>query len=796
MESGKVDSQSREVAGISNDREKEILYKLNDRQRQAVTSPINENIQVVAGAGTGKTSVLTQRIAWLIAHGVQPWKITAVTFTNKAAQEMRDRLEKSVGAESAKRVQMGTFHGIALRILRKYADILGVDKNFQVLDKDEQKILMVRAIAKLFGPDSSINRKKAFLEENNGKQLENWQKDTIKKQKEKELSKFYQISAEIDSWKQDGLYPVAKVEEYLKSSGQSLSRHREALQVYAWYEEEKKKHGGMDFDDLILRLNQLLSSHHDIRQIEQSRIQYLFSDEFQDVNKPQADLLLYLSGNSELDQNQTAHVFIVGDADQSIYGWRGSRPEMMSLFASKLHMKKVMLEQNYRCSSVVLEAANSVISNNEGREDKNLFTTRSDALPITVFHADKIEKTEERWVADLIQDMFRSKKSRYSDIAVLYRNKYMAYALTRELIKRGIPYKVFGDTDFYSCKEIKDGVAWLRVVSNPNDNTAISRAIENPPCGIGSKTIDGIYNRAEKLGQSIYQVLTSEYGASASKAVSPFLRKIERLRTNYKNMPFGDFVGSVIRYQDEDYPSRLSLFDYHEKDGEKGEQRANNLLSLISYAESFSSMQQMGTNVGYSPEESLAQHPGDTLSEFVTEIALMTATELADNQGRNAVNLMTIHRAKGLEFSNVFIIGCVEDHFPMKHNGEIGNLEEERRLFYVAVTRAIKSLWIAGPKYPNYFGNFSLSPTDISRFVREIPEHLIGNSASEVMANLQLHSPIADRMLLASNASNCPEKPDSSPVTDDAALNNTDENDLQSLIDYANFTPEYLSDAD
>ncbi|MBN6739300.1 ATP-dependent helicase [Acidithiobacillus sp. MC6.1] len=722
-----------------------ILSGLNNQQRAAVSAPMDQHIQVVAGAGTGKTSVLTQRISWCVSHGVPPWQIMAVTFTNKAAKEMRERLIRSIGESRASRVQMGTFHSIGMRILRRHHGAAGLSATFAIIDKDEQKILMTRVAERFFGLNGSTAMAERFRAENRSGKLVKWQQDQVFEQKREERDKADHLMKIIGRWKQKDLYPPEKVIPMLGIAGFVSPARQEALDAYVQYEAEKERHGGLDFDDLILRVNHLFRMHPGVLGGERARVRVLLCDEFQDVNIVQTNFIQYLSGTMMDDAAPTAWLFIVGDADQSIYGWRGSRPDMMQHFAQTMGMEKFMLEQNYRCSPVVLDAANAVIAHNMDREEKHLFTQRVDAPPIALFRAEKEGTTEERWVTDTMEAITRSGKGSYSDMAVLYRAKSTGYALTREMVRRGIPYKVFGDSGFYGATEIKDAVAWLRVVFNPNDDAALLRAVSKPPCGIGHKTLDDLEKTAEITGLSIHTVMSGPSGFSKSSAIGPFLDKVANLRRAYVNQPFEQFVESVLRYSDPGMPSRLSLLDYHGKDGEKGEDRAENLLSLVGMSARFASSLKMGGKQGGDPDESLAHEPGDPLSEFLAEMALMTATETADAGEASAVSLMTVHKAKGLEFPQVFVLGCMEGFFPHRQGkdpeGNCEDLEEERRLFYVAITRSKQGLFLSASKKPMtygqgcYHGDFPLS-----QFVCEIPERLFSDAVQNVIVGMTVPS--------------------------------------------------------
>ena len=698
-----------------------LLDGLNPQQQRAVSLPTDANVSVIAGAGTGKTSVLTRRMAWLMAHGVKPWCIMAVTFTNKASQEMRERLQTLVGEESARAVDLGTFHSLGRRIVQRHHAVMGLPKYFTILDEDEAKILMMRVVRFLL-PGEDSEALAARLKSENEK-LSDWQKEQIRARRKEESDICEKALAFVEQCKESGLYPA----EYPKV--QETHPRSPYLEHYIRYEKAKMRHGGLDFSDLIAIPNYLFLLHPYILKAEQDRLSHILVDEFQDVNDAQYAFIRALSGNGK-----ACHTFIVGDEDQSIYGWRGSRPELMGTFGQASQSVKVKLEENYRCSPIILDAANAVIQNNPEREEKNLFTQRQDGDVIFLLQSDT-EDREAASIADLMKSLSSSPVTGsggipYSDMAVLYRGNALARSMSAALVKEGIPYRIFGDVGFYGRKEIKDAMAWLHIVANPHNDLQMDRALQNPPCGIGPKTHAWLSEASDAMECSLYGIM----GNAADKAppLRPFLDKLHELQAAYRetvngNMAFGGFVKAVLETRSEAVGAKGdSLMLYHVKDGEKGDVRRENLEELASAAAQFESRFAMnGANAG--------SGDNDILSEFLAEAALMVAmdpvTGMESGEPRNeAVSLMTIHKSKGLEFGHVFVIGCEEGVFPsMKDrnpsNEELCDMEEERRLFYVAGTRAKHGLCLSSCQSRMLYGQTQwLEP---SRFISEIPDHLI-----------------------------------------------------------------------
>lgn len=692
---------------------------LNPQQQRAVSLPADANVAVIAGAGTGKTSVLTRRMAWLMQSGIPPSRIMAVTFTNKASQEMKDRLGSLVGEERASAVSMGTFHSLGRRMIQRHHAVMGLPKYFTILDEDEAKILMMRVVRFLIPGENSEALAERLKSESGDGKLSDWQKEQVRAKRKEESEICDGALAFVEKCKESGLYPA----EYPKV--QETHPRSPYLEHYIRYEKAKHQHGGLDFSDLIAIPNYLFLLHPHILKAEQERLSHILVDEFQDVNDAQYAFIRALS-----DHGKACHTFIVGDEDQSIYGWRGSRPELMSQFGLASQSVKVKLEENYRCSPVILDAANAVIQNNPEREEKNLFTQRRDGEEIFLLR-NATEEMESAHIASLMKSLADAGVP-YSDMAVLYRGNALARGVSSSLVKEGVPYRIFGDVGFYGRKEIKDAMAWLHIVANPHNDLQMDRALQNPPCGIGPKTHAWLSEAAETMECSLYGVMTN--AVDKAPPLRPFLDKLHGLRDAYQDvtcgkMAFGDFVKSVLETRSEAVGDKgCSLMFYHGKgpadgkgasneggkNGEKSASRVENLEELASAAARF--------------ESRFAMEGGeDMLSDFLAEAALMVAMESGESQNE-MVSLMTIHKSKGLEFGYVFVIGCEEGVFPsMKdrdpRNEKLCNMEEERRLFYVAGTRAKHGLCLSTCETRMLYGQTqTLSP---SRFIGEVPARLI-----------------------------------------------------------------------
>ncbi len=634
-----------------------ILNNLNAAQREAVcASPCNQLI--LAGAGSGKTRVLVHRIAWLIQmEGVSPYSVMAVTFTNKAAREMRGRIEELMHLP-VRGMWVGTFHGLAHRLLKAHWQEANLPQSFQILDSDDQLRLIKRVYQALnINEDQWPVKQAAWF---------------INAQKDEGIRAKYIRGAEHDP--------------YLKTMSM----------VYAAYEEACQRAGLVDFGELLLRAHELWLNHPNLLRHYQERFPFILVDEFQDTNTIQYAWLRVLAGNHSL-------VTAVGDDDQSIYGWRGAKIENIQQFANDFsNVQTVRLEQNYRSTGNILKAANGVIENNLDRLGKTLRTDGDEGDPISLYAAFN-EQDEARFIVDRIQSWVREGNRRDS-IAILYRSNAQSRVLEEALLREGVPYRIYGGQRFYDRLEIKNALAYLRLMVNRLDDAAFERVVNTPTRGIGAKTVDGVRLFAREQGCSLWQAAeqmlnNNALPARAANALTGFLQLVEELDVATNALPLDEQVDKVIQ--------RSELMAFHEKEkGEKGQARIENLKELVNACKAFQ------------PEADDEDEP--PLVTFLHTAALDAGDQQAD-EFEDAVQLMTLHSAKGLEFKLVFMAGVEENLFPHKMSlEEPGRLEEERRLCYVGITRAMEKLYIS------YAENRRLYGTDnyhkVSRFVKEIPD--------------------------------------------------------------------------
>lgn len=677
------------------------LAGLNPAQIEAVTIPLDSHGAILAGAGTGKTNVLTHRIAYAIRSGVEPASIVAVTFTNKASKEMRDRIEKLVGQESAQKLRLGTFHHLGLKLLRRYGHHAGYERceTLSPMDEDESVALLRRVMKDRF-PDVDLKL-------------------------EKPKDHYWQIS----QWKDHGLY-VHDVPPQKSASGE-LSR-----KLYAAYESEKKRSQALDFADLLLQSNFVFRHHPEVAAVFQKNLKMVLVDEFQDTNPVQIEFIAHLTG-----QGSVVPTFVVGDDDQSIYGWRGADASIMQDFLDTYtpnHL--VRLEQNYRCTSVILDAANAVIQNNQKRIGKNLWTERQD-VGVFTFRRYADAEAEAAAIADRIQELAQQKIP-LKDMVVLYRKNVLSRGIEKALVFRDIPYRIYGGLNFFQRREIKDAVAWLRVVHNPQDETGLIRALSTPRRGVGAKTLDQWKTSAQRSGISLWAVIQQVNKAP----IQDFVRIIHWLKARYTEEGLVALVQATVK---------ASGIEQHyiTSAKERGEECVENLRELVVAAGVFNhQMRAAGMH-----SESVAANPGDMLSEFLVDAVLNSDGGSHKKQNAETVSLMTVHRAKGLEFPYVFLIGLEDGEFPKIPASGYCNFEEERRLFYVAMTRSKLSLYLSCAQNRMTFDN---RPADddaddedsvmsgvVSRFVHEIPQHLLGDSAILVQEASQQRLESAPRVL-------------------------------------------------
>ncbi|MAO67127.1 MULTISPECIES: DNA helicase II [Idiomarina] len=631
-----------------------LLADLNERQQQAV-SATDGHMLVLAGAGSGKTRVLVHRIAWLIQERqYSPFSVLAVTFTNKAAAEMRGRVEQLVGS-SVRGMWIGTFHGLAHRLLRAHYMDVGLPQNFQILDSDDQQRLIKRLIKSLNLDDKRWPAKQA---------------------------QWY-----INGKKDEGLRPQ-HIETY-DPTEQTLK------EIYTLYQESCDRAGLVDFAELLLRAHELLRNNRIVREHYQNRFRHILVDEFQDTNSIQYAWVRLLAG----ERNS---VTIVGDDDQSIYGWRGAKVENIHQFLSDFEgAETIRLEQNYRSTSTILRAANSVISNNSGRLGKDLWTDGNDGEPISLY-AGFNEMDEARYIVARIEE-WRDQGGSLQDAALLYRSNAQSRILEEALLHARIPYRIYGGLRFFDRQEIKDALAYLRILGNRDDDAAIERVINTPTRGIGNRTLEMIRQAARERGESLWQaskymVNEKQLAGRARNAVGSFLDFMEALDDETEEFSLGRLSDEVIK------KSGLMAM-YEAEKGEKAETRVENLKELVTACENFTLDD--------------AEEDMTPLNAFLAHAALEAGEEQADEY-QDAVQLMTLHSAKGLEFPLVFMTGVEEGLFPSQQSmDEPGRLEEERRLCYVGMTRAMQKLVLTYAEQRRIYGQELFHK--VSRFISEIP---------------------------------------------------------------------------
>ena len=648
-----------------------ILDSLNEAQRQAVTSAM-EPLLVIAGAGSGKTRVLTHRAAWLIdVEGVSPQGLLAVTFTNKAAAEMRGRIE-SLLHMPVNHLWIGTFHGLAHRLLRRHWAEADLPQNFQIIDSDDQLRLIKRLLKSLELDDSR------------------WVPREIQ----------YFINAQKD----EGLRP-----KHLDDEGDP--NRRQFISLYQGYQEVCDRGGLVDFAELLLRAHELWRDNPDVLAHYQRRFQHLLVDEFQDTNAIQYAWLRLLAGKDGVP-------FVVGDDDQSIYRWRGARVEHIYRFQKDFPGASVVkLEQNYRSTATILNAANAVIANNESRMGKNLWTEGADGEPIKVYSAYN-ERDEADFVIGRLRDWSDQGNPR-ADAAVLYRSNAQSRVLEEALINAGLPYRVYGGLRFFERAEIKDALAYLRLLSNRDDDSSFERVANRPTRGIGARTVEEMRSYARANSCSMWRAAGSVAGdglnGRMASSVLAFIHLIERLAKETSELDLAEQVDHII------HASGLVEFFRKEK-GERAETRVENLEELVSAARSYE------------------QDPGEEMSKldaFLSHAALEAGEGQAD-AWEDCVQLMTMHSAKGLEFPLVFLCGMEDGLFPHQRSvADPNGLEEERRLCYVGITRAKQSLYITYAEQRRLHGMDSFSQP--SRFIAEIPEQHV----EEVRPRVRVSRPMA-----------------------------------------------------
>ncbi|EGR4362513.1 DNA helicase II [Vibrio cholerae] len=632
-----------------------LLDGLNDKQREAVAAPL-ENLLILAGAGSGKTRVLVHRIAWLMSvEEASPFSVMAVTFTNKAAAEMRGRIEELMHG-TASGMWCGTFHGICHRILRAHYLDAKLLEDFQIIDSDDQQRLLKRLIKAHNLDDKQWPAR--------------------------------QVAWWINNQKDEGLRPA-----HINAFDPVTQTY---LKLYTAYQEACDRAGLVDFAEILLRALELLRGNQHIREHYQARFKHILVDEFQDTNAIQYAWLRMMAGAQ-------SNVMIVGDDDQSIYGWRGARVENIEKFTREFpSVNTIRLEQNYRSTKTILEASNTLIANNSERMGKQLWTEGLVGEPISVYSAYN-ELDEARFVVSKIRG-WQEQGGTLTDCAILYRNNAQSRVLEEALLQASLAYRIYGGMRFFERQEIKDALSYLRLINNRNDDTAFERVINTPPRGLGDKTLETIRFAARDRGCTLWdasvgllndQVLTGR----AASALSRFVELINALEEEGIDMPLHVLTDHAVK------TSGL-LEMYQQEKGEKSKARIENLEELVTATRQFEK-----------PEEAQDM---TMLTAFLTHAALEAGEGQADEHD-DAVQLMTLHSAKGLEFPLVFMVGVEEGMFPSQMSAEeAGRLEEERRLCYVGMTRAMQKLYITYAEMRRLYGQDKYHKP--SRFIRELPE--------------------------------------------------------------------------
>mgnify|MGYP002544284603 FL=1 len=635
----------------------DLIEGLNDRQKEAVISTEGPCL-VIAGAGSGKTKVLTHKIAYLISEKyVKPWNIIAITFTNKAANEMKERIQNIIG-DAANDLWMGTFHSICVKILRKYIDRIGFDHSFLIFDTSDQKTLIKECLKDLKVDDKLFTDRAVLSEISNGKNEMLEPKD----------------------------YKIKYAGDF----------RRETIgNIYELYQQRLKENNALDFDDIINYTIKILTENPDVLEYYTEKFKYVLVDEYQDTNKAQFMLVSILA-------SKYGNITVVGDNDQGIYSFRGADITNILNFEKDFPGTKIIkLEQNYRCTGNILKAANAVIKHNENKYEKKLWTANDEGELPSIYQSED-EYDEASYVVKQINHLKTEEYYKYSDFVVLYRMNSQSRAIEDILRREDIPYKIVGGLKFYERKEIKDIIAYLRLIYNTSDNISLKRIINEPKRGIGKTSLDNIQQISEQNGISMYEVIKNaeQFGLNRVKAnADDFINLIEELRTKQNELSISELIKETLNKSG--YTKALEL-----ENSVEAESRIQNLEEFLTVAIEF--------------EEEFAD---TTLGEFLENITLSSDIDNVED-AENSVTLMTLHSAKGLEFPTVFLVGLEEGIFPgYKSIGEENALQEERRLFYVGITRAKEHLFLTCAKRRTIFGSTSYNA--ISRFVKEIPEELL-----------------------------------------------------------------------
>ncbi len=632
------------------------LNALNPEQRRAAET-LDGPVLILAGAGSGKTRALTYRVANLIDHGIPAWSILALTFTNKAAKEMKERVEHLIGHEKAEEAWISTFHSTCARILRRDIEKIGYNRSFTIYDDDDQQRL-IKDILK------QLNIDEKFLPAR-------------------------EIKAKISDAKNRMMMPDEWFRKSLRDRRSSMIHD-----VMTEYEKRMKTLNALDFDDLLLKTLILLADHPPVLESYRNRFRYVMVDEYQDTNRTQYELIRLLTSESR-------NLCVVGDDDQSIYGWRGADIRNILEFEKDFPDAAVIkLEQNYRSTGNILDAANQVIAHNEGRKDKTLWTDHDSGEKITVYCAQD-ERDEAAWIIRKIQSL-KNQGISLGETAILYRTNAQSRIPEEVLMQAGLPYRVFGGQKFYERKEIKDILAYLRVITNPSDDISLTRIINVPKRFIGDTTVKTMTDEAAKQGIPLFAVLAvppEELTSRAKNSVTEFFQMMTMLNAMKETMELEEFVDTLIRITGLEE-------QYRKEDTEESISRIENIQEFRGSVHEFAV---------------LGENP--TLEGYLENVSLVTDLDRAEDRS-GYVTLMTLHSAKGLEFDNVFIPGLEEGIFPSSRSFEEDNrLEEERRLMYVGITRARKRLFLTRASERMLYNQYSHNPP--SRFLDEIPARLV-----------------------------------------------------------------------
>lgn len=631
------------------------LSMLNPEQRQAAET-LEGPVLILAGAGSGKTRALTYRVANLMDHGVPAWSILALTFTNKAAREMKERITQLVG-DKAESAWISTFHSTCARILRRDIEKLGYTRSFTIYDDDDQGTVIKEILKRL-----NIDEK--FLPPR-------------------------EVKAKISDAKNKLMGP----DEWFAKTERDF-RNQTLHDVFVAYEQRLKSANALDFDDLLLKTLELLADHPPVLESYRDRFHYVMVDEYQDTNYAQYMLVKLLTDKSR-------NLCVVGDDDQSIYGWRGADIRNILDFEKDYPDAKVIkLEQNYRSTANILDAANQVIAHNAGRKEKALWTEAGAGETIKLYCAGD-EREEAAWVADRIRKMNRHGEE-YGRIAVLYRTNAQSRVLEEMLMRAGIPYKVFGGLRFYDRKEVRDVIAYLRVIANPTDDVSLRRIINVPKRAIGDATIAELVRHAQEQEMPLFSALTdlpSSLSSRPRKCVGDFFTMMTTLMAMKDAMPLSTFVKQMV--------DQTGLMEqYQKEDSDEARSRVENIQEFLGAVEEFD-----------------RQTENATLADYLENVALVTELDQAEEE-KQYVTLMTLHSAKGLEFPNVFITGMEEGIFPSGRSlMDEQRMEEERRLCYVGITRAKERLFLSRASQRMLYNQINHNAP--SRFLSEIPSRLL-----------------------------------------------------------------------